>query len=45
MNKDSRDISILGIILAILIFLGVFKKGKDKADIDEEPKENPKDFI
>jgi cbb3-type cytochrome oxidase subunit 3 len=46
-NKDNRDISIIGVILGIIFLYGIlahfFKK--DKGEIVEEEKQNPKDFI
>jgi hypothetical protein len=46
-NKDNREISILGIILGIIFLYGIlapfFKK--KKGEIEDEEKQNPKDFI
>ena len=47
-NKDNRDISIIGVILGIIFLYGIialfFKKDK-KGEMEEEAKQNPKDFI
>jgi cbb3-type cytochrome oxidase subunit 3 len=47
-NKDNRDISIIGVILGIIFLYGIlalfFKKDKGEI-VEEEARQNPKDFI
>jgi uncharacterized membrane protein HdeD (DUF308 family) len=47
-NKDDKSILVLimGILLLIVGILSFFKEKKDNKELNEnEPKQNPKDFI